>query len=155
MQKTFYEIKVRCLNEKEAEDVLKPLNLGAPKISHVTGTYLKSDSPNTEKIYEVDDEVFYTVVESTPSGFLMTKKGITQAEKEDHLKKREIDKIMRKERRIWMVGELEVATDTVEGLEGIFIEVSGPREESLKSFFLKLGINESRFLTKPYNKFLQ
>lgn len=153
MQKSFFEYKTRMDSQEKAERLLRPLNLGAPRISHVRDTYLVPESENIEKIYEADGKIFYVVVTPMNGGFLMDQIEIDPQNKEDMLKRRKIEKVMRKTRQVWYIDDLEVVIDRVEFLHGVFIEVQGPNGENTKKFLIDLGIKESAILTKPYNKF--
>ncbi len=147
----FFEFKIKVINEEEAKDKLKLLNLGEPNVKNIVDTYFVTDSNTTEKIYVSGAKIFHTIVISTKDGFEMKAEPISQEVKEKLLKEKQLDKVMKKHRKVWEVNGIDVAIDEVEEL-GTFIEFQGRERQKVLDLIRSLGISEKQFIKTPYNK---
>jgi adenylate cyclase class IV len=131
---------------------LKPLRLGESKTEEIIDTYLKDKKDVTRKIYEELSKTYLAEVIKGKGRFTMSFYVINEDEKEKLIGKFGVDKTMRKKRQVWVIDGVEVATDEVEGLSGVFIEIQGTDFEELLKYLDRLGVKEQELISKPYSR---
>ncbi len=147
----FFEYKARY-SKKEALEKLKLLKLNKLFIQNVTDIYLISKNNKTQKIYETKDGIFFITVARSSKGFAMNQEKIDVGRKEKLIQKNGIEKIMKKERKVWKLKKAEITLDKVRGLKGIFIELQSFDKNYLDILLSKLKIKKSDLITIPYNR---
>lgn len=152
MNTNFFEYKFRSHSSAEAEKILDKLKLDKPTTQNVIDTYLISDGNKTKKIYEADGKNFLITVIRKSDGFVMNQEEITIEDKDILIGQSRVDRVIRKNRKIWKLNKAEVALDQIEGLKGIFIELQGSDKRYLLKLLSILGIKKSDLINLPYNK---
>ncbi len=128
----------------EAKLGLKPF-----KIINESDTYLKvSVKGRADKIIEAGQALSCETIIKEGGYFKIESRSLTDQEKTELMKKREVELVIKKERSLYETGAARVIIDRIEDL-GTFIVIESEKASATEQAAKKLGFDSPQFVVYP------